>query len=86
MNDFTYQYFINQTLEFRRLFGDKSFWSGKPSRRDAAFKGYAYVYFNVKAEGEELKRMEDFYGATLMEYNMREGLMMRYGGINLIEG
>lgn len=80
--EYTLEYFNGQVCEFRKLFGQKDFWSKPETHRDLAVKALTFVYLNVKTKSaDETEQLKSVFKNTMDEYT-RRGTMILMTMIN----
>lgn len=67
MDNYTYEYFAEQVLEFRNLLTNKEYFYNKPEIIVNAFKALTYVYFNTVEDS----RILPLYKACKTELDFR---------------
>jgi hypothetical protein len=84
---FTLEYFFSQIVEFRQMFGTKSFWARPIEQREQACFAIGYMFLNLMAEdGSPLAEKQNLhssqvYDATMREYSSRESILMLSGKV-----
>lgn len=74
---FTEKQFHAEILEFRNLFGSKTWWEKTKAQRDACIGGLAFMYLNLVNEDGSLPAQEQIdkwamtFDSTISEYNRR---------------
>ena len=76
---FSEREFLNEICEFRRLFGDKTFWAKPEHIRKRAIDGINYMYFRLEVSKPVLEKMAGLLTSTLDEYTRRETLLIIHG-------
>jgi len=75
----TIDYFNSEVCQFRKLMGDKAFWTKTPEQRQIAIDGLTYVYLNLSnSTQEEINHAAITLDSTLTEYTKRESMLKLY--------
>lgn len=77
---FTPEEFNQQVCEFRKLMGDKNFWTKPEATREAAKTGFIHSYFFLgDVTPTEQEQCATVLTATLCEYSRREMMFTMLG-------
>lgn len=76
--------FNQQVIEFRKLFGDKTFWAKPAPQRNLAIKGFGLAYLFLKPETpkEDVNRCAEVFQQTMEEYHRRELMLIQMGKVD----
>lgn len=78
---FTAQEFWTELLDFRALFGQRTFWARPQWQRQAAVNAMGFLYLNLRTDvpEDEMKKIQTQWSAALYEYTRREILAIQHG-------
>lgn len=78
---FTPQEFDQQICEFRKMFGDKSFWALPDAKREKACEALAFCYMHMHLDTpkEEINRCAMTLETTITEYERRKFMLIKMG-------
>ena len=81
---FTVEQFHQQVVEFRQMFGNKTFWAKPAEQRKVAIDalGMAYFFLTPDTKQEEVNRCADLLKQTIGEYQTREFKLIQMGVVH----